>query len=205
MSSFTLQHYEDTLKDFLKYGYELDNSCLKNSSSKDLQLVHDIDFDPELTVKIAKIEKEVGAKSTFFFRLKAANYNLLSIKNVKIVHDLIKMGHNVGLHYEQSNKLINSFEEDISFNLNVASNLLGTKISLFNAHEPSRTGIKISDILPYNNRCYNSEFFKDYKYLSDSGGRWREGCFSEHLNSHKKILVLTHPIWWYEQHPGENY
>lgn len=205
MSSFTLQHYKDTLKKFLDSGYEINNSCVKKGLEKDLHLVHDIDFDPNLAIKIGKIEQDVKAKSTFFFRLKASNYNLFSIKNVKIINNLVEMGHNIGLHYEQSSANIKSLEEDINFNLNVITRLLETKILFFNAHEPSRTGIKISDILPNNNRCYNSVFFKDYKYLSDSGGRWREDCFSKHINLHKKLLVLTHPIWWYEQHPGENY
>ena len=52
---------------------------------------------------------------------------------------------------------------------------------------------------------YENRFFKDIKYLSDSGGRWREGHFNEWVNVENKLQVLTHPWWWFKKYPQENY
>ncbi|MFH0778530.1 MAG: hypothetical protein V2A71_07865 [Candidatus Eisenbacteria bacterium] len=53
--------------------------------------------------------------------------------------------------------------------------------------------------------AYTARFTKDFKYLSDSNGRWREGCLCEHLGKHKRICVLIHPFWWFDKTPVENY
>lgn len=202
--SFKLSHYKNSLLEYKDAGYDIKNSCKINHAKKDLHLVHDIDFNPSLSLRLAKIEKEVGAVSTYFFRLKALNYNLFSHGVIQVIKELKMMGHNIGLHYEQSSPEIN-VEYDIQRTIDFVSEMLNMNVPFFNVHEPSRTGLDVSKFLTEKNRSYNSTFFEGYKYLSDSGGRWREGCFSTHINKHDKLLVLTHPLWWYEQSPGENY
>jgi hypothetical protein len=44
-----------------------------------------------------------------------------------------------------------------------------------------------------------------FKYLSDSNGRWREGCVCGHLEEYERLCVLTHGWWWFETSPVENY
>ena len=202
--SFNLSHYKKTLLSYKEAGYVIKNSCMNNLAEKDLHLVHDVDFTPSLALKLANTEKEVDAISTFFFRIKAKNYNLFSFDNIQVIKKLISMGHNVGLHYEPTAQNVD-LKNDIESVIDATSKMLHLNVDFFNVHEPARTGIDVSKMLPEKNRSYNSAFFKGYKYLSDSGGRWREGCFSQHINKHDKLLVLTHPIWWYEEHPGENY
>jgi len=202
--SFKLSHYKDTLLAYKKAGYDIKNSCMNNHAKKDLQLTHDIDFNPSLALKLAKIENDVSAVSSYFFRLKATSYNLFSFNTIQVIKELISLGHNVGLHYEQTHLEV-SVEFDVEKATRIMSEMLFMDINFFNIHEPARTGLDISKILPEKNRSYNSSFFEGYKYLSDSGGRWREGCFSKHINKHDKLLVLTHPLWWYENSPIENY
>lgn len=43
------------------------------------------------------------------------------------------------------------------------------------------------------------------KYLSDSSGSWREGYFRQWVGREQLMHVLTHPIWWFEHSPAENY
>ena len=43
------------------------------------------------------------------------------------------------------------------------------------------------------------------KYLSDSSGHWREGHFAEWVDKVPVLQVLTHPFWWFETVPAENY
>lgn len=207
MSNFTLTHYSATIQKYLLEGYSftLPNTKLPK---KQVILSHDIDMDPSLVSKMSAIEDSVGVKSTYFFRVRSKNYNFFSRGNIALIHDLKARGHGVGLHYEpppvfDDEKI--DYARDIQAILEFLSLNLKFDIQLFNIHEPSRTGIDLSKILVDNNRCYNSPFFEGFKYLSDSGARWREGCFSEHVGKWNKMLVLTHPFWWYWTSPGENY
>jgi len=171
-------------------------------------MTHDLDFDLQLAIKMADIENEAGITASYFFRLRAKNYNMLSYDGIKAINTISDMGHSVGLHYEPT--LCTSdpgikVQDDIENCMTLLENTSGVEIKYFNIHEPSRTGLDISSLLPAKNRCYNSPFFVDFKYISDSGARWREGCFSEHVGRWDKLLVLTHPFWWYNSTPAENY
>jgi hypothetical protein len=45
--------------------------------------------------------------------------------------------------------------------------------------------------------AYNPKFINgQFKYLSDSNGIFREGCFCEHLAAPCNYCFLAHPIWW---------
>jgi hypothetical protein len=70
----------------------------------------------------------------------------------------------------------------------------------FSLHQPSNNGgYDFADTLVdrwnIDYHAYDQHFFKDMKYLSDSGGSWREGHWSEKLNLFEKLQVLTHPVW----------
>ena len=63
-------------------------------------------------------------------------------------------------------------------------------------HEPSRVDFEIThkeicDIFGLVRGSYENRFFKDIKYLSDSGGRWREGHFNEWVNVENKLHINT--------------
>ena len=77
-------------------------------------------------------------------------------------------------------------------------------------HEPTRTGFQITnDNLKYFNLSYEAycpSLTDNAKYISDSGCRWREGDMLNWINKGEdKLYVLTHPVWWYETTPLENY
>lgn len=82
-------------------------------------------------------------------------------------------------------------------------------INSFSIHEPSRTSLIVDNEtlnrLQLKHNSYDKKYFKDIKYISDSGGRWREGHFAEWLDKVDQIQILTHPLWWYESSPQENY
>jgi len=202
--NFTLLHYKKTLKSYIDNGYSFHGTKNKISGKKNVVMVHDVDHSIEFCKNFSEIEKECGIKSTYFLRLHAKNYNMLSNSSLREAKNIIKNGHEIGLHYEPS--FCNAgYESHIKKELYILSSFLDYEVSVFNIHEPARTGINIGKILKNKNRCYNSNFFKNFKYLSDSSCRWREGCFSEHINKWDNLLVLTHPFWWYYESPTENY
>mgnify|MGYP003114939695 FL=1 len=215
MSDFTIRHYKNTLEKYKDEGYVFRDAITPwdggaglplADSCKIIVLVHDVDHDISLCSNFLDAEKELGVISTYFLRLHARQYNMLSPASIEIAKKILNAGQQIGLHYEPSFCPQNaSHEEHVNSELKILSNILGKEIKCFNIHEPVRTGIDIKDLIPEKNRCPNSSTFRDFKYLSDSSCRWREGCFSLHLNKWKKLLVCTHPLWWYKNSPTENY
>jgi peptidoglycan/xylan/chitin deacetylase (PgdA/CDA1 family) len=63
-----------------------------NSDKKILILRHDVDYDAKGALEMFKIEKELGLKSTFYFRWLTADYTIMKAIN--------NAGFEVSLHYE---------------------------------------------------------------------------------------------------------
>jgi len=200
---FTYDHYIKTCLRYKEEGYVF-KSLNENKKGKSIWMVHDCDLFLENSLEMATIENKEGIFSTFFVRLGARSYNPFNKYYLNIIEEIIRLGHDVGLHYERV-FISETVEKDVKRQINLFKNLLNKKIVNFNIHEPTREKIDISKILPEVNRCYNSDYFKNVKYISDSGARWREGCFSSHINSYEKILVSTHPTWWSKTSARENY
>lgn len=203
---FTIDRYHKTIKAYLDEGYVFSNVEFSPSIEKNIVMVHDVDHDIALCENFILVEKSLGISATYFLRLHGRSYNMLSRDSINMAKKILQAGGVLGLHYEPTfNKDEVQYKQHIESELKILSSVVGEKINYFNLHEPARTGVELSEVLPNKNRCYNSLHFKEYKYLSDSSCHWREGCFSEHVGKWKKMLVLTHPIWWYNQCPAENY
>lgn len=197
---FTYKHYLDTCQKYINENYVFRNlSHVNNQEEKSIWMVHDCDSFLENALSLAKKENNINVKSTYFIRLGARAYNPFSEYYRHIITKIKKLDHDIGLHYEPS------IGKSVKDSIMLFSSLFDFEIKYFNIHEPARTKIDISKIMPKKNRCYNSNYFNKIKYISDSGGRWREGCFSEHINRWDQLLVSTHPVWWYEQTPARNY
>ena len=204
--NFKISHYRETLRKYKSENYSFPSTDKKNSCHKQLIMVHDVDHKLELAKNFSRVEEKEGVSSTYFLRLHAINYNIFSKKSIDFIQkELLGRNHNIGLHFEPSFYKEQIVEKSIKNSLGLLSSILDHEVKVFNIHEPVRTGYDLSRVLKSHNRCYNSVFFKDFKYLSDSSCSWREGCFSGHVNKWKKLLVLTHPIWWYHEEPSENY
>ena len=212
MNNFTFNSYENSINNFLKNNYNIGGfKKLENNLEENfLILRHDIDFDIEKAREFAIFENQLGIDSTYFFRTSCKFYNLLSPHTLNIINEINDLGHEVGIHLKVNlfdkydfEKLINGLIEMFNKDLNI-------KIDSYSLHEPNRTAQEIShenicEKFGFSIGAYEDKFFKDIKYLSDSGGRWREGHFNEWLNRENKLQVLTHPIWWYKEFPQESY
>jgi xanthine/CO dehydrogenase XdhC/CoxF family maturation factor len=207
--NFTVKHYADTIKKYIEAGYAFDDMLggQTKSGSKSLIMFHDVDHDISLCKNFLTSEKEYGICATYFLRLHAKNYNMLSRESIKIAHEILNCGGKIGLHYEPNfwDPADVGYEDHIKLEMEILSLAIGSRVEIFNLHEPARTGVSLESVMPQANRCHNSPYLNEYKYLSDSSCRWREGCFSRHVDRWGKLLVLTHPIWWYKACPAENY
>ena len=71
-----------------------------NDNSEGFILRHDIDFDLVLAEKMATIEYENDIHSTYFILVGCETYNILSSANREILFNILKLGHEIGLHFD---------------------------------------------------------------------------------------------------------
>ena len=99
MKDFTLDIYRTLLETLQTKGYQLISyrdyvmtSC--RDDEKFVILRHDVDAKPENSLKTAQIEKSLGAKATYYFRVgKESN-------NPEVIRAIVALGHEIGYHYE---------------------------------------------------------------------------------------------------------
>lgn len=213
--SFSLDHYKKCLELAKNKGYSFFtmNEYLekKKNISKAIVMRHDIDHNVELALNFAKIEYSLGIKTTYFFRLHA-KYNLQFSKDYKILKEIQNMGHEIGLHHDCDFANLNN-EDPINFlkrDLTIFENIINKKVHGITSHEPNKSNFIITDenihLFNLKYQGYSDIFFKQMKYISDSSSRWREGCMCNFIEKEVPLLcILTHPFWWYNLSPLQNY
>ena len=197
--NFSIKHYIQTLKNYQKTH----NFCFfNNSADHDVILRHDIDFSLEDALRIAKIEYDLGIKSTFFILLHSELYNPLGYVSSKLISSILKLGHKIALHYdeiffEQANVNIS---DGIKKEIDLLEQHFDTNVDVVSRHNPSIREKKIPVKLPNGVvDAMSDKFTVERKYLSDSVQYWRENCFCNHYNNFTKLQILTHPALWTDE------
>jgi len=211
--SFKLSHYEYCLKSAKERGYSF--AAMKDYKDglkgKVILLRHDVDSDPELALNFSDIEKRLGIKATYFFRVHSKD-NLFSLGNYIAIKRIMNEGHEIGLHAETDfASLVDERKLSmLSRGKTVLEAIIGSGISGISMHEPARSieRLQVRDIkklgLKYD--AYDAIFLGRLKYISDSSCRWREGCMCNFIKADApRLYILTHPVWWFRQSPIENY
>jgi hypothetical protein len=210
---WTYQKYFDGLRSFQESGYSISPLCdFKNFPEKKvLFLRHDVDFDLEVAYRLGKAEHRMGIRSSFYFRLHASGYNLLSASNIQRVLELQSFGHEISVHIDHG---LSYFRGDeflwCQNQIRIFEDIFGLTVRGFSSHEPSRlNGVEVADKiksgLSLSYHAYDHTFTSNMKYISDSTKRWREKPFYDYINEHTQLQVLIHPIWWYQNLAQESY
>jgi hypothetical protein len=213
-SIWNLDFYAESITSYIVDGYDVGTfqQYLEKPSNKFLVLRHDIDFNPNLLGKMLDVEEAIGVKSSIFFRVCAKDYNIFSYELSEILQRLKKRGHEVGLHLD----VFPSFgagmsKEQFAFlQKETLEKVYGSELSGFSLHYPATNKeYAFADQLVrewnFSYHAYDDLFFRKFKYLSDSGGRWREGHFREWVGRANLLQVLTHPIWHFRSCIQENF
>jgi len=116
MRDFTFAVYKSFLKELISSGYQFQTlkEFIINPFDKVIVLRHDCDHRPMNSLLMAQSEYEMGIKSSYYFRIpETFKHN--------IIKDIIKLGHEVGYHYEDLaryngdyNKAIISFKQNLA-------------------------------------------------------------------------------------------
>ena len=60
----------------------------------------------EYAWEMAHVEYGVGAKSVYFIMMTSELYNPSALRNVRLLNEIIDLGHEIGVHFDPSNYLI---------------------------------------------------------------------------------------------------
>ncbi len=197
---FTLQSYRNLINTSLNLGYKICSYDNIDNYDRGIILRHDVDFSPIKALEIAKIEYEIGVKSIYFVLLSTEFYNVFSIEASEVFRDILNMGHQIGLHFDEQRYKMTSLEqvkENIYNEAEILGRALRTQIKVVSMHRPSKFTLDASIELEGLINSYSEKYFKGMKYISDSRMCWREDPIAlVSKNQTDKIHILTHPFWY---------
>ena len=169
---------------------------------KSVIMRHDIDYCLEKSAKLARIEHEEGICSTYFVLLKTDFYNPASKHANDCLKEIKAMGHEIGLHFDETVYAgydAEELPELIQKEADILADICGFPIRSFSMHRPNRLTLEKSLEIPGLVNAYGEKFFREFKYLSDSRKRWREPV-EDIIGSglHNRLHILTHAFWYSE-------
>jgi len=167
---------------------------------------HDCDISLHRAVALAKIESEMGLRSTFFVNLHCEFYNLFELSQLMLVKEIVQLGHDIGLHFDADLYDITSeveLHKQVSYEADLIGRYVGVcRPSAFSFHNPSTFHLTCEED-SYGGlvNCYSKRFKSEVSYCSDSNGYWRFRRLFDVLDEAKDpcIQVLTHPGWWQDK------
>jgi hypothetical protein len=200
-----LGSYQAIVRAFLEKGYAVHDFHTCGALTGELVLRHDVDFDCHAAKRIAEQETQLGVRSTFFFLLRSASYNLLEPTNLNCVKAIRDLGHEVSVHYDATLYADASVPPGPTAGLAglvdeaaLFERIAGVKVRIVSFHRPTPAFSALREPFAGIAHTYQPKFTKDMAYLSDSQGAFRYGhpLESEAFKTMRSVQLLTHPIWW---------
>ena len=200
--NFTYTDYAALIDLLRENGYAFSSYVNYPGRGKCVILRHDIDYSLEQAVKLARIEKDLGVRSTYFVLLSSDFYNPASSSSYRYLHEILDLGHDIGLHFDETAYSYERFgmEYFIRKEARILSDLIDVNINSFSLHRPNHFSLETEIRIPGLINSYGEEFFHGFKYLSDSRRRWREPV--EEIierGEFEKLHILTHAFWYHEE------
>lgn len=210
-TDFTYTEYRSFMKRLKEQSYRFAGyQDLFSPEEPACMIRHDIDFDLDSAVPIARIEEAEGVVSTFCVMLRGRSYNPLSKPSLEVIEKILSMGHMLGLHLDCSlygnDCLLEKIKTECAKEVEILEKWFGVSLSLVSIHKPSAlilSGVKIHEL----QHPYEKKFMTQMTYRSDSCGFWRFGhpLESEAFLNKKPLNLCIHPEWWGEKYQSSVY
>lgn len=100
--TFTFGAYKNLIQNLRENGYQFSDYHNYDVFENPCILRHDIDCSLDKALCFAKIESDLGVKSTYFVLIASDFYNVLSVRSKSILSEIKKMGHEIGLHFDET-------------------------------------------------------------------------------------------------------
>lgn len=164
--------------------------------SGSLYLRHDIDFSLDFAVQMAREEKALGVMATYFVMLTSNTYNLLSAASRRQIEEIMSLGHVVSLHFDPV--VYDDIDAGFRREADILAGITGRPLEIVSLHRPGAFLKDNNRPLPGVRHTYEDAYFRDIKYISDSGGAFKHGhpLESDAFHNGDPIHLLLHPIWW---------
>ena len=201
---FTYNEYENLIKLIKNTGYVITSYKNWQDAKKCVILRHDIDNDIDKALQLARVEKNLGVKSTYFVLVTSDFYNIFSSRNEKLLHGILDCGHDVGLHFDEARypeiKTHKDASEKILEEAKLLSIITQRSVDTVSMHRPSKMMLEADMKIPGIINSYGQLFFEEFKYVSDSRRRWREPVEEIVTGGlYNRLHILTHAIWYNEE------
>lgn len=204
---FTYQAYERLIYMILDAGYEITGYQSFTAVNQPCILRHDVDVSLEKALEFAQVEASIlsgeNVKSTFFVLITSDFYNVFSSRSCRLLEGILNCGHKIGLHFDETRYKDGDIRVHIETEAAVLEHIVGEKIRVVSMHRPSKMMLDKDLHLDSMINSYSHEFFKNFKYVSDSRMYWKENIEKVIQSREYPCLhLLTHPIWYDENDGG---
>lgn len=129
--NFTYKSYEHMIRQLVIHGYVVSTYCDWADHNRVVILRHDIDMCVEKAVRLAEIENKLGVRSTYFVLLTSGFYNVFSSDTKRQLCRILDLGHDIGLHYDETCYDDSDIVKHISEEATVLGNVVGKKYHLY--------------------------------------------------------------------------
>lgn len=188
------------LQPFLDKGYQFVLLHELTAPQKQIALRHDVDFNTSFALQMAQVEHDMGVKASYFFLMRSSLYNVFSPTDYSNINAIKALGHNISIHFDPT--LYTDFHAGLELERNMFRTIFDTEVSMVSLHRPNDFFLNHDEPIVGVEHTYQSKYFKQVKYFSDSTGIWRFGhpFNSEEFENGLSMHILIHPIWWLQ--PG---
>lgn len=200
---FTYESYKTLLETLKTHGYQSAFYHNWQDFEKCVILRHDIDYEIAMGPYMANIEMEKSVFSTYFVMVTSDFYNAFSQKNTEIIKKIYNMGHEIGLHFDEtaypdikgnSEEIIRKISEEAK----LLEQVIEAPVTTVSMHKPSQEILDANLEIPGMINSYGKVFFHDFKYVSDSRRNWKEPIERYIENEEYTYLhILAHPFWYH--------
>ena len=178
MREFTFKSIRNIYTEFISQGYDVMSfrEYIKNPDKKKVLILrHDVDRFPKQSLKMAKLEHEMGITATYYFRIRK------STLKPEIIKEIAALGHEIGYHYENLTDCRGDFEKSfVDFKNNLLELRKYYPVETICMHGSPMS--KWDNKLIWQNYSYedfgiigDTSFDIDYNkffYISDNGWGW---------------------------------
>lgn len=198
MRDFTIKTYSTLLYALEEtgYGFQSFSAYLHEPASRAVILRHDVDKMPRNSLTFARIEHQMGIKTSYYFRIVPQSFQ------PQIIKGIAALGHEIGYHYEDMDLCNGDVDKAwLSFQNNLAKLrelvpvqticMHGSPLSkwdnrdLWEKHDYRELGI-IGE--PYFDLDYGKVF-----YMTDTGRKWNsaDSSIRDKVDSSFRIKIIN--------------
>ena len=203
-SDFTEKNYANLLK-LAKKNYKFISFNDFKNLDQTVLWRHDIDASPHRAYCLAKIEASQNVKATYFLHIHSNFYNLFEDEIFKLIKEISKLGHPLGLHFDPTFYKVNfgktnDFDKYVHFEKCILKKMFQIDINAISIHNPTTVDAfdmkreRIDGMI----NTYSDYIMKNYTYCSDSNCYWRyQRLYDLLLKAEEdRLHVFTHDACW---------